>query len=216
MSTHPVFLIVRAKLGEATKALVHMNELDVQQCALRVEHPDLYSPDVHAESMVTNVQGIYTHFEAILKTLANTIDGFSPSGEAWHREVLLETTTPLRSGTKMCSGTWPHCRGSPRHSCQTSSGSLSGSVPPARRRATQIADEHPLARRGRGGDDRQPPTSVISNLWRQLTRSNAGTSRRRAPRLSPDAGRSSQAARREHSPAPADSCRSPGPRSTPA
>ena len=77
MSTHPVFLIVRAKLGEATKALVHMNELDVQQCALRVEHPDLYSPDVHAESMVTNVQGIYTHFEAILKTLANTIDGFS-------------------------------------------------------------------------------------------------------------------------------------------
>ena len=90
MSTHPVFLIVRAKLGEVTKALAHMNALDVQQRALRVEHPDLYSPDAHAESMVTNVQGIYTHFEAILKTLANTIDGFSPSGEAWHRDLLLQ------------------------------------------------------------------------------------------------------------------------------
>jgi hypothetical protein len=56
VSTHPVFLIVRAKLGEATKALAHMNELDVQQRALRVEHPGLASL----------------------------------SGEAWHRDLLLQ------------------------------------------------------------------------------------------------------------------------------
>lgn len=103
MSKHPVFLIVRAKLGEATRALGHMNAVHAQQCALRVEHPDLYSPDVHAESIVTNVQGIYTQFESVLKTLVNTIDGFSPSGEAWHRDLLLQASASDTDRPEMIS-----------------------------------------------------------------------------------------------------------------
>lgn len=92
MSGHPAFLIVRAKLGEAARALHHMNAMHAQQGALQAGHPDLYSAAVHAESMVTNIQSVYTQFESILKTLANTVDGYSPSGDAWHRDLLLQAS----------------------------------------------------------------------------------------------------------------------------
>lgn len=95
MTQHPAFLIVRAKLAEAGKALEHMNSVHAHQCALRDKHPggDEYSQDVHAESIVTNVQGIYTQCEGILKGLADTIDGFSPTGDAWHRDLLLQAAS---------------------------------------------------------------------------------------------------------------------------
>ena len=92
MPSHPVFLIVRAKIAEAARALGHMEKVDDQQRALALTHPTLYCEDVHAESMATNVQGIFTHFEAILKSLANTIDGFTPSGESSHRDLLLQVS----------------------------------------------------------------------------------------------------------------------------
>ena len=47
---------------------------------------------MHAESMSTNVQGIYTHLESILKSIANTMDGFAPSGESSHRDLLLQVS----------------------------------------------------------------------------------------------------------------------------
>lgn len=103
MSRHPVFLIVNAKLAEASKALAHMNAVHLQQCALRAGHPDLYAPDVHAESIVTNVQGIYTQLESVLKTMANTIDGFSPAGEAWHRDLLLQASASDTDRPEMIS-----------------------------------------------------------------------------------------------------------------
>lgn len=92
MASHPVFLIVRAKIAEAASALAHMEKVDDQQRALAFTHPTLYCADVHAESMATNVQGIFTHFEAILKSLANTIDGFTPSDESSHRDLLLQVS----------------------------------------------------------------------------------------------------------------------------
>lgn len=92
MPSHPVFLIVRAKMTEAARAVDHMEKVDDQQRALAQSHPALYCADVHAESMATNVQGIFTHFEAILKSLANTIDGFTPSGESSHRDLLLQVS----------------------------------------------------------------------------------------------------------------------------
>ena len=36
-----------------------------------------------------------------LKTLANTIDGFSPSGEAWHRDLLLQAAAVGTDRPKM-------------------------------------------------------------------------------------------------------------------
>lgn len=92
MSAHPVFLIVRAKLADVASALEHMNQVHAQQLALRASHPNLYSSAVHVESLVTNVQGIYTQLESVLKTLAGTIDGYAPSGEAWHRDLLLQVS----------------------------------------------------------------------------------------------------------------------------
>ena len=92
MSAHPVFLIVRAKLADAARAVEHMNQVHAQQLALRAAHPALYSSAVHVESLVTNVQGIYTQLESVLKTLADTIDGYTPSGEAWHRDLLLQAS----------------------------------------------------------------------------------------------------------------------------
>ena len=62
-SRHPLFLIVRAKVAEAAKAVAHMEKMDSQQKSLAATNPSLYSKDVHAESMATNVQGIYTQFE---------------------------------------------------------------------------------------------------------------------------------------------------------
>jgi hypothetical protein len=92
MSKHPIFLIVQAKIAEVKKALAHMVKNDAQQKSLAKTNPSLYSMEVHAESMATNVQGIYTHFESILKSLANTIDGFVPLGDASHRDLLLQVS----------------------------------------------------------------------------------------------------------------------------
>ena len=103
MSQHPVFLIVHAKLAEAAKAVSHMNEVHAQQCGLQATHPGFYSLPVHAESLVTNVQGIYTHLEAILKTLANVIDGFTPTGDAWHRDLLLQAAASDENRPQMIS-----------------------------------------------------------------------------------------------------------------
>lgn len=69
-----------------------MNVNHAQQKSLALTNPSLYSETVHAESMSTNVQGIYTHLEAILKSMANTIDGFAPSGESSHRDLLLQVS----------------------------------------------------------------------------------------------------------------------------
>jgi hypothetical protein len=91
-SRHPLFLILRAKIAEAAKALAHMEKMDSQQKSLAATNPSLYSKDVHAESMATNVQGIYTQFESILKSMTNTIDGFTPSGESSHRDILLQAS----------------------------------------------------------------------------------------------------------------------------
>ena len=83
-----------------------MNEVHAQQLALRASHPDLYSLPVHVESLVTNVQGIYTQLESVLKTLADTIDGFTPSGEAWHRDLLLQASAADDNRPPMiCSAT---------------------------------------------------------------------------------------------------------------
>lgn len=92
MSNHPLFLIVRAKIAEAKKAIEHMKINDAHQKSLAETNPALYSQTVHAESMATNVQGIYTHFESILKSLTNAIDGFTPSGESSHRDLLLQVS----------------------------------------------------------------------------------------------------------------------------
>ena len=92
MSLHPVFLIVRAKIAEATKAVAHMQANDAQQKSLSATNPDLYQRTVHAESMATNVQGIYTNIEGILKALANAIDGYIPTGESSHRDLLLQVS----------------------------------------------------------------------------------------------------------------------------
>ena len=107
-SSHPAFLIVRAKISEAAKALAHMEKMDVQQKSLSASNPSLYSTDVHAESMATNVQGIYTQFESILKSLTNTIDGFTPSGESSHRDPLLQASVGDNNRGAMTGGDTLH------------------------------------------------------------------------------------------------------------
>ena len=100
---HPIFLIVNAKLAEATKAPAQINAVHLQQCALRAGHPDLCSPDVHAESVVTNVQDIHAQLESVLKTMASTIDDFSPSGDASHRNLLLQASASDTDRPEMIS-----------------------------------------------------------------------------------------------------------------
>lgn len=100
---HPIFLIVNAKLADATKASAQINAVHLQQCALRAGHPDLCSPDVHAESVVTNVQGIHAQLESVLKTMASTIDDFSPSGDASHRNLLLQASASDTDRPEMIS-----------------------------------------------------------------------------------------------------------------
>ena len=92
MASHPAFLVVLAKIAQAKKAVAHMKLNDKHQKSLASTNPSLYSETVHAESMSTNVQGIYTHLESILKSMANTIDGFAPSGEPSHRDLLLQVS----------------------------------------------------------------------------------------------------------------------------
>jgi hypothetical protein len=57
MASQAAFLVVRAKIAQAQKALHHMEDVDANQRALATAHPSLYSEDAHAESMATNVQG---------------------------------------------------------------------------------------------------------------------------------------------------------------
>ena len=103
MAKHPIFLIVRAKIAQSSAAIEHMNAVDAQQRNLLSNHPDLYSESVHAESLAMNVLGIYTQLEAILKTLANAIDGYSPSGEAWHRDLLLQVASSDENRSEVIS-----------------------------------------------------------------------------------------------------------------
>ena len=94
MPLHPAFLIVRAKIAEAKEAVAHMMINDAQQKSLALSNPNFYSVSVHAECMATNVQGLYTNLEGILKSLTNTIDGFTPGGESSHRDLLLQVSMP--------------------------------------------------------------------------------------------------------------------------
>jgi hypothetical protein len=89
---HPVFLLVRAKLDDVRRASEHMDSGHASQRDLKQLHPQLYSPEIDAESMVTNIQGLYKRLEAILKQLAIEIDGACPSGDAWHRDLVLQAS----------------------------------------------------------------------------------------------------------------------------
>jgi len=84
MSSHPAFLVIRAKLAEIGKALKHLNEGHKQQVDLERDHPAHYSKDVHVESLATNLQGIYTQSEAILKSILQEIDAYVPTADSWH------------------------------------------------------------------------------------------------------------------------------------
>jgi hypothetical protein len=92
MTAHPAFLVLRAKLGEVGKAMAHMNEVHDHQVRLEKDHPAQYSRDVHVESLATNLQGIYTQSEAILKSLLQEIDAYVPTADSWHRDLLLQAS----------------------------------------------------------------------------------------------------------------------------
>ena len=70
----------------------HMNEGHKHQVDLERDHPAHYFKDVHVESLATNLQGIYTQSEAILKSSLQEIDAYVPTADSWHRDLLLQAS----------------------------------------------------------------------------------------------------------------------------
>ena len=86
----PSGLVIRAKLGALGFALEHMRKVDGHQKAIADDHPSLYFRDVHVESLATNLQGLYTMAEALLKQVLDEVDGRLMKSETWHKDLLIQ------------------------------------------------------------------------------------------------------------------------------
>ena len=92
-----LFILLGAKLNDAAKAIGHMKEVDEHQKNVKKVYPAAYSEVVHAETLATNIHGIYTRLEGILKTTLSATEDV-PSSDSWHRDLLIQASieTPHR------------------------------------------------------------------------------------------------------------------------
>ncbi len=66
--------IIKIKLSGAISAVEHMSLINSQQKLLSMSHPEIYSPDVHAECMAANIDGICSEVESNFRHLIYVMD----------------------------------------------------------------------------------------------------------------------------------------------
>lgn len=54
-----------------------------------------------ASAMASKVQSIYTGIESILKDTLEQVDGYTPTGENWHRKLLDQASRPSPDGIRV-------------------------------------------------------------------------------------------------------------------
>ena len=94
MTTNPVFSTIRARIAQAQRTIVCMGINDVQQRALSFSRPELYSQDIHAQSMAFNILSAMNSLEGILRSLVTEVDGLSPNEAIKPQELLMHASLP--------------------------------------------------------------------------------------------------------------------------
>jgi len=84
-----------ARLSLADEAVAAMTTDDAHFKRLEREQPSLYHDTMHATSMATHIQGIYSNLESILEKLIEQVDGEPVVGADWHRQLLVRAATPI-------------------------------------------------------------------------------------------------------------------------
>lgn len=95
MSTRYSGLIerIRCELADLDRTVQRVNR--AWQAAKR--HPD--EEDLFLDSVALNLHAFYSGMESLLEHIARSVDGSLPTGQAWHRQLLLqmaEDTPPRR------------------------------------------------------------------------------------------------------------------------
>ena len=85
--------IIKVRLESLQEAAEELIADDTAMSKLRDEHPESYRESVHATSLATHIQGIFTGIESTLIEILKKIDGKVPTGESSHRDVLIEAST---------------------------------------------------------------------------------------------------------------------------
>jgi hypothetical protein len=52
--------------------------------------------DIYVDSLALNIHSFYTGLERIFENIASKVDGEIPTGESWHKELLIQMSTPLQ------------------------------------------------------------------------------------------------------------------------
>jgi hypothetical protein len=58
MSKHPIFLSIDKKLKDSGASLEHVRKGHAQELWLQRNHASLYSPSIHADALVTDIQAL--------------------------------------------------------------------------------------------------------------------------------------------------------------
>lgn len=83
--THPVFLNLHTKLARLDDEVGNLH----QYVGITAAAPPQYKTDWGvAVATGAGIHSIYNGIEDILKTIAKEIDGYVPSGDAWHQDLL--------------------------------------------------------------------------------------------------------------------------------
>jgi len=83
--THPVFLSLHTKLARLEQEIANLRDF-VRLLAVTPE--EFSSPWGTAMTVGGGVRNAYNGMEDILKAIAKDIDGYVPSGENWHQDLL--------------------------------------------------------------------------------------------------------------------------------
>lgn len=95
--------------GRIRQSLVDLNRL-VQRAGELWQKAEATGDDGYLDGVALNLHGFYAGIERIFEDIARTVDGAAPTGSDWHRDLLLQMSSPIdavrpaviRSETRYC------------------------------------------------------------------------------------------------------------------
>ncbi len=82
--------VVATKLVVLKEAIDDMETDHASMLSLQKDYPQGDSASVHATSLATHIQGIFTGIESIIGEILKRVDGTIPGGGSSHRELLAQ------------------------------------------------------------------------------------------------------------------------------
>jgi hypothetical protein len=79
---------------------IHRELADLERVLARAKRawshaPTSADPDMYADSVALNLQGLYTGLERVFEQIARQLDNRMPAGKSWHLELLRQMRTSV-------------------------------------------------------------------------------------------------------------------------